>query len=111
MKTAIVVALTSIILSSCAVHSPSVKRAVVRAAPAVPEQSDHDKANQVLESGSEGRTVSWISSRTGKQYSVTPIYTYRIDDKDCRDYVLSSNGQTKIGTACREDDGRWLPRK
>jgi len=68
---------------------------------------DRDRANEVLEGGSEDFPVSWVSANG--QYTVIPTRTYKSGDQDCREFT-ASNGKKKIkSSACRRDDGTWQP--
>lgn len=69
---------------------------------------DHQKANQVLEEGSEGKRVSWVSS-SGNWLSVTPTKTFKLGAMDCRNFEAELIHYKKInGEACRREDGTWF---
>lgn len=75
-------------------------------------------ANQTLDSALQtkkrGVGISWTNAANGHSGMVTPTKTYRRDDgRYCRDYLetftISAQSQQWRDTACRADDGRWLP--
>ena len=74
------------------------------------DSTDHVRANEVLESGSEERPVSWVNPITQKRFTVTPLKTFKIGASDCRSYSAVYGGRTVTGRACRLDDGTWLSR-
>jgi surface antigen len=67
-------------------------------------KADEDKANQILENGSENRAISWKS----RKLSVTPTRTFTKGSFDCRDYTVVYGELTSNGTACRREDGTWF---
>lgn len=74
------------------------------------DSTDHDRANEALEGGSEDIPISWINPITLKRFTVTPTSTYKFGAKDCRSYRAIYGGRTLSGDACRIEDGTWLAR-
>jgi surface antigen len=74
------------------------------------DSTDHLRANEALESGSEERPVSWLNPITQKRFTVTPLTTFKRGDDDCRTYSAIYGGRTVSGRACRLLDGTWLAR-
>lgn len=74
------------------------------------DSTDHDRANDVLESGSEERPITWVNQISKKRFTVTPLKTFKQGDKDCRTYSAIYGGRTVTGSACRLDNGTWMSR-
>lgn len=110
MKAAILVALLT--LAGCATTVPTVHPLSYLSASlgSNMDSTDHARANEVLESGSEERPVSWVNPISHKRFTVTPLSTFKRGDKDCRTYSAVYGGRTVKGTACRLEDGTWLAR-
>lgn len=71
--------------------------------------------NEVLENNLSGTSVKWQASDDGLGLTVTPTKTYRSSTSGfCREYRIERDYQerheTERGLACRESDGRWVPR-
>ncbi|WP_426416467.1 RT0821/Lpp0805 family surface protein [Aestuariirhabdus sp. LZHN29] len=67
-----------------------------------------------LESMASGKGMTWLNSVNGHSGSVTPTGTYRrADGVYCRDYretlTIDTRFQQWRDTACRANDGRWIP--
>ncbi|MEE2952390.1 MAG: hypothetical protein VYD57_14255 [Pseudomonadota bacterium] len=65
---------------------------------------------QALQFGTAGQAVTW--SADGYSGRVVPTQLYRVGSQDCRGYTqyvdgADTNGIT--GTACRGEDGFWVP--
>lgn len=75
------------------------------------DSSDHMRANEVLEGGSENRPVAWVNPVTRKRFTVTPTRTFKRGSLDCRDFEATYLGRSIKGTACRREDGTWLLRE
>lgn len=65
---------------------------------------------QALQFGTAGQPVAW--SADGYSGRVVPTQLYRVGSQDCRGYTqyvdgADANGIT--GTACRGEDGLWVP--
>jgi surface antigen len=67
---------------------------------------DQKKADQVLETGSENRAVTWMSR--SKKLSVMPTRTFTKGSLDCRDYTVVYGELTRKGTACRNENATWF---
>lgn len=67
---------------------------------------------QALETGQTGLPVNWRVS-DNLQGKVVPQQPYSVGKTDCRRYVHTVNDHGAIrsaaGTACRGEDGVWLP--
>jgi anti-sigma factor RsiW len=51
-----------------------------------------------------------INTVAGTRQSITPLQTFLTDDGQiCREYLLAG-AKEEVATACRDDNGRWLPR-
>jgi surface antigen len=74
------------------------------------DSTDHARANEALEGGSEDIPISWINPISLKRFTVTPTKTYRFGGKDCRSYRAIYGGRGLSGDACRVEDGTWLAR-
>ncbi|MSO71239.1 MAG: hypothetical protein EXQ88_04405 [Alphaproteobacteria bacterium] len=62
-----------------------------------------------LETSPNYRAVMFHSA-SGIRQSITPLATFVTDDGAiCREYLLAGRSE-EIATACRDDNGRWLPR-
>jgi surface antigen len=72
------------------------------------DASDHARANEVLEGGSENQPVSWVNPRSGKRFTVSPTRTFKKGELDCRDFRAIYGGRTLTGTACRQENGIWI---
>ena len=75
------------------------------------DELDQYKAQEVLESGPTGHTVTWNNPDSNIDYRVTPTKTYENASGPCRDYTTEAviDGKATIvhGTACRGNDGAW----
>lgn len=74
------------------------------------DATDHARANEVLEGGSEKRPMAWVNPITKRRFTVTPTRTFKRGDLDCRDFEATYVGRSTTGTACRREDGVWLLR-
>lgn len=76
------------------------------------EELDYRRTNRALESSRTGIASSWQNPDTGYNYSVTPTQTYQTNNGPCREYrtdaTINGQYQTVYGTACRQQDGRWI---
>ena len=68
---------------------------------------------EALEYSPAGQPVEWKNPVTGNSGMVTASKTYDVGTSNCRQYVhtLNVDGETKtaLGTACKEQDGNWVP--
>jgi len=76
--------------------------------------ADHarETVQQALESHRSADTLEW--SLGGSMGSVTPLRTYKVKSGAfCRNYreTLDNADRDRRRTACRTQDGRWLPLK
>ena len=73
------------------------------------DETDRACIGHALELAAGGRQVKWVSE--GVTYTVIPG---KASGKGCRSYTLrgEANGRSDStkGTACRRDDGAWVPR-
>lgn len=70
------------------------------------------KMAQALESTRTHHTRSWVDPDTQREYSVTPVSTFRRSGRVCRNYTTSilidGRLQTAEGVACRDAKGQWV---
>ena len=75
------------------------------------DETDRQKAAQVLETAPTGSPTAWRNPDTGNTYTVTPTRTYTAASGPCRDFttraVIDGREETVNGTACRQPDGSW----
>lgn len=73
------------------------------------DEADRACIGHALELADNGKPVRWMSE--GVSYTLTPG---KASGDGCRSYTLrgEANGRsdTSKGTACRRDDGAWVPR-
>lgn len=73
---------------------------------------DKMKVEKALETTPTNRKYEWSNPDNGHRYSVTPTETYRSRGHACRKYVteawIDGVRQQIHGTACRNDQGKWL---
>ena len=67
---------------------------------------------QALEKGSAGAAVRW-QGKAGISGFVTPGPRYQIVGQTCRRYshsiIIAGETRAADATACRDEEGRWLP--
>ena len=65
----------------------------------------------VLEHARDQQTVAWTAAGQGVSYEVTPVRSFTVNDRACRDYHIVSRVEGRVhrsqDTACRHFDGRW----
>ncbi len=75
------------------------------------DKADQSCTGQVLEQAHDNQTVRWADHNKTGEYSVTPLRTYQVEGKDCRDFVTEYQGKNGIeserSSACRNSDGAW----
>lgn len=68
-------------------------------------------SQQALEYSPSGKTVAWQNPDSGNSGNITPVRTYKSDDRYCREYVqeimVGGEKQKAYGKACRKEDGHW----
>ena len=103
---------TALAVSGCATtQAPTIRPASYLAATlgSNMDATDHRRANEVLETGSENRPAGWVNPTNGRRFIVTPTKTLKKGSLDCREFTATYGGRTIEGTACRQSDGSWLP--
>ena len=79
------------------------------------DQQDKSRILQSLKSGDASEPTAWKSDKSGIAFTVTPDSVVRSEQKTCRDFTLKTSLGTFLrefpGTACRQDDGRWVVMK
>ena len=102
---------TALAVSGCATtQAPTIRPASYLAAAlgSNMDSTDHKRANEVLETGSDNRPVGWVNPATGYRFIVTPTKTLKKGSLDCREFAAVYGGRTVKGTACRQEDGIWF---
>ncbi|MCG8508770.1 MAG: hypothetical protein MI741_06030 [Rhodospirillales bacterium] len=71
--------------------------------------------NDALENKLSGNSIAWRTSDGGYAMTVTPVKTYQSSTSGfCREYRIERDfegrHETERGVACRQSDGRWVPR-
>jgi len=68
---------------------------------------------EALEYSPAGETVKWGSQFFGNSGSVVASKTYDVGSSNCRQYVhtlqIKGNSEVVKATACKEQDGTWIP--
>ncbi|MGI9485123.1 MAG: RT0821/Lpp0805 family surface protein [Geminicoccaceae bacterium] len=69
---------------------------------------------EALERMLSGTTLTWANEGSGAQGSITPLRTYQaLDGQWCREFretTTSPNSEgSRIGIACRDSAGSWIP--
>ena len=68
---------------------------------------------EALEYSPAGQPVKWGVSSFGNSGIVTASKTYDVGSSNCRQYVhilkVAGKTETARGTACKEQDGNWIP--
>ncbi len=71
-------------------------------------------AQGALEHNLPEQTTGWRNSATGRSGTITPVNTYLVQGRPCREFTQSIIAEgvelRGFGTACREPDGRWILR-
>ena len=66
---------------------------------------------QALERTPSNESVVWENPDSGNYGSFTPVRTYQVNKRYCREYnqevVIGGAKQEAYGTACRQPDGSW----
>ena len=79
------------------------------------DQQDKSRILQSLKSGNASEPTTWKSDKSGIAFTVTPDSVVRSEQNACRDFTLKTSLGTFLrefpGTACRQDDGRWVVMK
>lgn len=78
------------------------------------DSTDNDASNAAIRSNATNQPRSWVNSRTGTAYTMTPtsdLFTVN-GNPNCRRFHMTattSSGKTHQynGTACLMNDGRW----
>ena len=67
--------------------------------------------NEALEYNRSDVSTDWINPDSGNSGSFTPIRTYTMSGRYCREYtqeiIIGGQKQAGYGTACRQPDGSW----
>ncbi len=67
-----------------------------------------------LEKNVPQETTFWINPQTDHGGSFTPVNTYMVQGRPCREFsqtvAVRQSEVRAFGTACREADGRWVIR-
>ncbi len=75
------------------------------------DNADQHCTGQVLEQAPDNQMVRWGDHNSTGQYSVTPLRTYQMDGRDCRDFITEYQGasgtERERSSACRNSDGAW----
>lgn len=75
------------------------------------DETDRSCAGHALELASEGQRVSWVNSKSGVTYQLTPLAKSRADADGCREFRLVATGAFGLSEgrtrACAGDDGVW----
>lgn len=78
------------------------------------DKADHQCSGQVLEQARDQQPVRWTNEQNNTQYQMTPVRTYQVDGRYCRDYVTEYQGTKgtvrEKSSACRNEDGTWQKR-
>jgi len=68
---------------------------------------------EALEYSPAGETVKWGSQFFGSSGAVVASKTYDVGSSNCRQYVhtllIKGKSETVKATACKEQDGTWVP--
>ena len=76
------------------------------------DQQDRIRILQSLKTGNASNPSIWKSARSGIAYTVTPNGMVESRQKACRDFTLKtalgSFQKVFSGTACRQDNGKWV---
>ncbi len=78
------------------------------------DSSDTATSNEAMHSNGTNQTRSWVNSRTGTAYTMTPtsgLFTVK-GNSNCRKFHITAtmkDGKTRshYGTACLMKDGKW----
>jgi surface antigen len=79
------------------------------------DRADHlyvqEATYAALEQNPTGTASTWRNPDTGHYGAVTPTWTYRTEQGDCREFeqrvVIDGREEVAFSAACREPDGRW----
>lgn len=75
------------------------------------EEGDLRRTASALENNEDYETSRWDNPNTDNEFAVTPVNTWRQDDRPCREFrfrVETARGtDTRVRTACRQSDGTW----
>jgi surface antigen len=75
------------------------------------DAADFACVGQALEYAPSSRAVTWNNPDQGAAYQVTPMRTFQVQGRQCREYqtvaTIAGRTQQVHGTACRQPDGSW----
>jgi surface antigen len=75
------------------------------------DEADRSCAGHALELADQGQRVSWVNSKTGVRYQLTPLGRDGTDSQGCREFRLVATGAFGLSegrtTACAGSDGVW----
>lgn len=75
------------------------------------DDADRFCTGQALEQASDHQRVVWRNPDRDTEYEVTPVATYKQDERYCREYqtkvTIGGDPRNLYGTACRTRDGSW----
>lgn len=75
------------------------------------DDADRYCTGHVLEYVDDHHTVQWANPRYDLQYAVTPVYTRRLGDRYCREFIVRTERHGRVdedySRACRTSRGTW----
>lgn len=75
------------------------------------DRQDEANMQSALSNTPQGNQASWTNPNSKVTYTVTPVKSYKQQDKYCREYqttiTVGGKNQQAYGRACRQPDGQW----